>query len=440
MPDKQEWPVERRLVELFRALNIKRAHIVASTSWDWAGLVASHPEMIASLTLVSPGGLDVALLRPMASKLLVIGGEGDGAAKVAAASALPGAVGREIQGYVGLPWADPARDHTDEVCDAILEHLRATGGDLAALDADAEEGEVEGITYSVEGNGPPLVLVPLMLAPSQWTPLVPRLGERYATITLGGQELGFVPLLEDRARTPGYTRLVGSMLDAAGLAFDHDLLEVGCGPGSLLRWAVDAKRVRRVVGVDINDYLLGEARRQADREGSGGAIDLRHGNAEELPFPDARFDVTFSSTVMEEVDADRMLAEMIRVTRPGGKIVVIVRSVDIPWVVNAGLPPELKARVEAGGGGVAKLGCADASLYRRFTDAGLRETLIAPQFLPIQAGDGRGILMRRVLEGMASALEGDDAAVFTRAVADARGAGLLSVAWPHHCAVGAKPE
>ncbi|MBT7100140.1 methyltransferase domain-containing protein, partial [Candidatus Poribacteria bacterium] len=426
--------------ELFRSLGIERAHVVASTSWDWAGLVASHPEVIASLTLVSPGGLDVDLLRPIASKLLVIGGEGDGVARLAASPAMPGAVGREIEGYVGLPWADPARDHTDVMCAGILDHVHATAGGTPPLSVDASEGEVAGITYSIEGHGPPLVLIPLMLAPSQWAPLIPRLRERYTTITLGGQELGFVPLLEDRARTTGYTRLVGSMLDAAGLAPTDDLLEVGCGPGSLLRWMVASERVRRVVGVDINDYLLGEARRQADLEGLGDAIDLRQGNAESLPFPDARFDVTFSSTVMEEGDADLMLGEMIRVTRPGGKVVVIVRSVDIPWVVNAGLPLEVKARVEAPGGGVAKRGCADSSLYRRFRDAGLRGTLMAPQFLPMQAGDGRGVLLRRVLEGMASVLDRDDAAVFADAVDEARNAGLLSVAWPHHCAVGSKPE
>ena len=39
--------------------------------------------------------------------------------------------------------------------------------------------------------------------------------------------------------------------------------------------------------------------------------------AESLPFSDNSFDVTMSVTVIEEVDADRMLAEMVRVTKPG---------------------------------------------------------------------------------------------------------------------------
>ena len=440
MTDNQEQPTERRLAALFHALGVKRAHIVASTSWDWAGLVATHPDMIASLTLVSPGGLDVDLLRPVASRLLVIGGEEDAAAQLAASGSLPGAVGHRIAGYSGLPWADPALDHTEELAGAIRRHVDSLGEGLTSPRVVAERGEVADITYNVVGDGPPLVFIPLMLAPSQWAPIVPTLSERYTTITLGGQELGFVPLLEDRARAPGYTSLVGGALDAAGLAFDDDVLEVGCGPGSLLRWLVRCEKTRRVVGVDINDYLLGEARAQADREGLGDAVDVRHGAAEDLPFSDASFDVTFSSTVMEEADADRMLAEMVRVTRPGGKVVVIVRAVDIPWVVNAPLSAELKQRVQAPGGAVAQGGCADASLYRRFREAGLRETRIGPQFLSLQPTDGRGVLLRRILEGMASALDPGDATRFAEAVADATENGVLSVAWPHHCASGVKPE
>jgi len=437
--ESQGLAVEDRLAELFRALGIGKAHIVASTSWDWTGLVASRPDAIASLTLVSPGGLDVDLLRPVASRLLVIGGESDGVAG-GVASHLPGATGRQIDGYTPLPWSDPALDHTGEMADALARHFGAHAADVPELAASGAEGEAAGIAYRVRGAGPPVVFVPLMLAPSQWEPLVPLLSGRYATVTLGGQELGFVPLLEDRARTPGYTRLVGGALEMAGLDAAHDILEVGCGPGSLLRWLTLSGRVRRVVGVDINPYLLREARVEAGRAGVGHAVDLREGKAEELPFDDASFDVTFASTVMEEANADTMLAEMTRVTCPGGKVVVIVRAVDVPWIVHAGLPADIKERVEKASGAVGPDGCADASLYRRFHDAGLRDVRAWPQFLPLQPVDGRGVLLRRVLEGMASMLDAEDAASFNRAVRRARADGTLAVAWPHHAAVGTRSE
>jgi SAM-dependent methyltransferase len=437
--DPQGRSVESRLAELFRALGIDRAHIVACTSWDWTGLVASYPDSIASLTLVSPGALDADLLRPVASRLLVIGGEhDDGAGNVA--SRLPGATGRQIAGYVPLPWSDPAADHTSEMTDPLRQHFRRHPASATSAGPPSGEGEVAGITYRVRGNGPPVVFVPFMLAPSQWEPLIPELCDEFSTVTLGGQELGFVPLLEDRARTPGYTRLVSGALELAGLDATHDIVEVGCGPGSLLRWLTLSGRAERVVGVDINAYLLREARLEAERAGVGDAIELHEAKAEALPFADASFDVVFSSTVMEEAHADRMLAEMARVARPGGKVVVIVRAVDIPWIVQAGLPPELKERVEKASGAVGLDGCADASLYSRFRDAGLLGVRMWPQFLPLQPEDGRGILLRRVLEGMAAMLDGADATRFHEAVGAARANGMLSVAWPHHCAIGAKAE
>jgi len=78
---------------------------------------------------------------------------------------------------------------------------------------------------------------------------------------------------------------------------------------------------------------------------------------------------------MEEGNAERMLAEMVRVTSPGGRIAVTIRSLDIPWV-NPPLSPELRSKVNRPGligGDVKAGGCADASLYTRFCAAGLTE-------------------------------------------------------------------
>jgi hypothetical protein len=63
------------------------------------------------------------------------------------------------------------------------------------------EGEVAGITYRVRGSGPPLVLMPLDLTPSQWEPLIEPLRTRYCTICLGGPLLGVVAILEARGRS-----------------------------------------------------------------------------------------------------------------------------------------------------------------------------------------------------------------------------------------------
>ena len=63
------------------------------------------------------------------------------------------------------------------------------------------EGEAAGISYRIRGAGPPLLLMPLELAPSQWAPLLPPLAQHYSIIELGGAYRGTVALLEARGRS-----------------------------------------------------------------------------------------------------------------------------------------------------------------------------------------------------------------------------------------------
>ena len=88
----------------------------------------------------------------------------------------------------------------------------------------------------------------------------------------------------------------------------------------------------------------------------------------------------------EEGDADRMLSELMRVTRSGGRIGVIVRSLDIPPWTNVVLSPAVRAKVDVPGrGDLAAAGCADASLYQRFRRAGLVELTCFAQWASVDA-------------------------------------------------------
>ena len=124
-----------------------------------------------------------------------------------------------------------------------------------------------------------------------------------------------------------------------------------------------------------------------EKAGLTDIIEFREGNAESLPFSDERFDVTMSHTVMEECDADRMLDEMIRVTRPGGTVAVMTRSVDLPVMWNLPLPAELKTRVEAPLHSVGEKGCADSSLYQRFAQSSLTNVRGFPHYMAIDGVD-----------------------------------------------------
>ena len=93
------------------------------------------------------------------------------------------------------------------------------------------------------------------------------------------------------------------------------------GTGVLDRWlAQRTNGANRLVALDVNPYLLQEAEAMSRREGWERVIEFNQGSAEQLPYPEHHFDVTWSSTVIQRVDADRMLAEMVRVTRPGGRV------------------------------------------------------------------------------------------------------------------------
>jgi phosphatidylethanolamine/phosphatidyl-N-methylethanolamine N-methyltransferase len=100
----------------------------------------------------------------------------------------------------------------------------------------------------------------------------------------------------------------------------HRVLEVGVGTGISL----DAyPPYVHVTGIDPSAKMLAHAIGKA-RENGWGHIDLREGDAQELDFPDNSFDWVTTFHVLTVVpDAPRMFAEMVRVCKPGGRIILV---------------------------------------------------------------------------------------------------------------------
>ena len=109
------------------------------------------------------------------------------------------AASHRLHGYEYLLWSDVMADRGEEIAAAMSNFLDAHA--LPGVSLPQGEGEVAGITYRVRGSGPPLVLMPLDLTPSQWEPLIEPLSARYCTICLGGPLLGVVAILEARGRS-----------------------------------------------------------------------------------------------------------------------------------------------------------------------------------------------------------------------------------------------
>lgn len=432
--------VEACLAELLDQLGIPAAHFAGRGSADLKVFLSQHPERVASLTVLCPAVLDTRTLALMGERLLVVTGDrGPGARRVQAGlPELPKATAVVLDDYAGLTWSDIAAERGDSIAAAMQKFLaHRDAPPLAGL--PEQEGEIAGISYRVRGAGAPLVLLPLDLSPGQWEPLIPALAARYCTITLGGALLGSVASLEERGRS-GYMAVVRGLLEALAIAPGESVLEVGCGSGVIMReLARRTAGANRLIGRDMSPYLLREARALARREGLLDYIDFGKGRAEALPLPDGAVDVALSSTVFEEGDAELMLSEIVRVTRPGGRVGITVRAIDMPFWVNLPLAAALKAKVDAPGiigGGAAPRGVADMSLYRRLAALGLTGLKCFPQLVSVVPGSER---IERYQQQILAALTPGEANTWQQAVAAAKADGTFFIAQAYHCAVGTKP-
>jgi SAM-dependent methyltransferase len=154
--------------------------------------------------------------------------------------------------------------------------------------------------------------------------------------TVGGQLMRLL----NRAQQHEVARVLGPL---PGL----DVLEVGHGPGVLL--GVLARAARHVTGVDPSEEMRRLAIRAHARAVAAGRLDVRAGDAGATGLPDAAVDLVVAvNNVTIWPDLDAGVAELRRVLRPGGRLVLSWHGGERPARMARGLvlPEERLRRID----------------------------------------------------------------------------------------------
>lgn len=217
----------------------------------------------------------------------------------------------------------------------------------------------------------------------------PRHYIRLADIARGGCE-------DDRSQ-------YRNLFETLGPFEGEHVLDVGCGTGGAVRaLAANFPGVERVVGIDLSETMLAEARARTGA-GTAAAVEFVPGDAHALPFPDDSFDAAFSLRVFEIIgEPRRALGEMARVLRPGGRLLINGPDMDA-WAIDSS-DRAVTRKVLHHAADVETNGWVGRQLPAWCKELGLTDVRVTPVGVPVtQFGALYEICLRAFVENAAAA-------------------------------------
>jgi SAM-dependent methyltransferase len=204
--------------------------------------------------------------------------------------------------------------------------------------------------------------------------------------------------LEAMSRHPEIQRVRRVAYDALRPLPGRRLLDAGCGNGDVARrLAAEVGPAGEVVALDYSAHTIEAARRRHD----GSPVVYVTGDVAALDLPGDSVDGVWCERVLQHVaDADRVIGEFVRVTRPGGRICLI----DTDWESLAfdGMPAGWASAVVRHMHGHSTEGQRDMgrTLRRRLVRAGLRDITAVPVTLFFDTPASAAVVLPMVNPGV----------------------------------------
>jgi len=196
----------------------------------------------------------------------------------------------------------------------------------------------------------------------------------FSAVDASGDRASLVAALDEQANLPAIERLRAKVIDLLAPRQGDRVLDAGCGTGDVARQlAAHVGPNGQVMGIDASATMIAEAKRRTTDPTV--RVEFQRGDIACLAAADEEFDRAISERVFQHLHAPRTaLAELVRVTRPGGRIAVV----DSDWGMHAihGADPALTAEIVASWAEHATNGWAGRQLPALFAGAGLVDLVV----------------------------------------------------------------